>query len=159
VDAGAAGLSTVAGTTAGRSPAGRRRSGHPVAEPLFELDELELEWASQTPVELAEPAEVARDAAAVLRSVTDDAAPAPVLGTVTDEQRAMLDFERQWWRSPGAKEQAIRDVFAISPTRYYQALNALLDGEAALRYDPQLVHRLRRLRTGRVRQRGRAPLA
>jgi hypothetical protein len=71
-----------------------------------------------------------------------------------ERQRAILDFERQWWKHAGAKEQAIRDAFQISPTRYYQLLNALLDDPAALAYDPVTVQRLRRLRSARVRARG-----
>ncbi|MBN1174804.1 MAG: DUF3263 domain-containing protein [Micromonosporaceae bacterium] len=67
-----------------------------------------------------------------------------------DEQgRAILAFERQWWRTAGAKEQAILDVFGLSPTRYYQLLNAILDEPAALAADPVLVRRLRRLRDAR----------
>src|SRR5262245_10528533 len=62
----------------------------------------------------------------------------------------MLSFERQWWRLAGAKEQAIREQFEMSPTRYYQTLNALLDSRAALEHDPALVNRLRRLRTVRL---------
>ena len=46
----------------------------------------------------------------------------------------------------GAKETAIRDRFGLSPTRYYQVLNALVDRPAALAADPLLVRRLRRLR-------------
>ena len=65
----------------------------------------------------------------------------------------MLEFERQWWRQPGAKEQAIRDTFGITPTRYYQGLNALLDLPAALSFDAALVHRLQRLRAGASRGR------
>jgi hypothetical protein len=65
----------------------------------------------------------------------------------------MLVFERQWWRHAGAKETAIRDRFGLSPTRYYQALNALVDEPAALAADPVLVRRLRRLRAARQRQR------
>lgn len=65
----------------------------------------------------------------------------------------MLDFERQWWRYAGAKEQAIRDLFDLSPTRYYQLLNALLDTPAALAHDPMLVKRLRRMRSARTRAR------
>lgn len=68
---------------------------------------------------------------------------------LTDRERELLDFEKQWWRHPGAKEQAIRDRFDLSATRYYQLVNALLDRPAALAYDPALVNRLRRLRTGR----------
>ena len=87
------------------------------------------------------PAEVQRDATAIV-----DAA-------LTEPQRAMLEFERQWWRQPGAKEQAIRDTFGITPTRYYQSLNALLDLPAALSFDAALVHRLQRLRAGATRGR------
>jgi hypothetical protein len=65
----------------------------------------------------------------------------------------MLTFERQWWRHPGAKETAIRDRFGVTPTRYYQVLNALVDSPDALAVDPLLVRRLRRLRTARQRTR------
>jgi Protein of unknown function (DUF3263) len=61
----------------------------------------------------------------------------------------MLVFERQWWRRAGAKETAIRDRFGVPPTRYYQALNALVDRPDALATDPLLVRRLRRLRSAR----------
>jgi Protein of unknown function (DUF3263) len=73
------------------------------------------------------------------------------LDELTDRERELLDFEKQWWRRPGAKEQAIRDRFDLPPTRYYQLLNALLDRPAALAYDPALVNRLRRLRSRRTR--------
>jgi hypothetical protein len=59
----------------------------------------------------------------------------------------MLVFERQWWRRAGAKEAAIRSRFGVPPTRYYQALNVLVDRPAALAADPLLIGRLRRLRT------------
>lgn len=75
------------------------------------------------------------------------------VGDLTDTQRALLDFERRWWRQAGAKEQAIRDTFAISPTRYYQTLNAVLDLPAAVGYDAALVHRLQRLRSSASRGR------
>ncbi len=65
----------------------------------------------------------------------------------------ILDFERHWWRHAGSKEQAIRDRFALSPTRYYQLLNELLERPEALAHDPILVKRLKRLRTYRQRQR------
>jgi hypothetical protein len=65
----------------------------------------------------------------------------------------MLVFERQWWRRAGAKETAIRDLFGVPPTRYYQALNALVDRPEALAADPLLVRRLRRLRSARQQKR------
>src|SRR5665647_626995 len=49
----------------------------------------------------------------------------------------ILEFERTWWRSPGAKEQTIRESFDMSPTRYYQVLNALIDNPAARRASSQ----------------------
>lgn len=67
--------------------------------------------------------------------------------------REILTFERQWWKYAGAKEQAIRELFDMSATRYYQILNALIDTPAALGADPLLVKRLRRLRASRQRQR------
>ena len=65
----------------------------------------------------------------------------------------MLDFERQWWKYAGAKEQAVRELFEMSATRYYQVLNALIDSPAALAHDPMLVKRLRRMRSSRQRAR------
>ena len=74
-------------------------------------------------------------------------------GALDARSRDILDFEREWWRHAGAKEQRIRARFDVSPTRYYQLLNAVIDDEAALAYDPMLVKRLRRLRAARQRQR------
>lgn len=65
----------------------------------------------------------------------------------------ILAFERQWWKYAGAKEQAIRELFDMSATRYYQVLNALIDSPAALAHDPMLVKRLRRMRAARQRAR------
>ncbi len=70
-----------------------------------------------------------------------------------ERDQRILDFERQWWKYAGAKEQAIRDLFDMSGTRYYQVLNGLLDSPAALAYDPMLVKRLRRMRASRQRAR------
>ncbi len=46
---------------------------------------------------------------------------------LNDLDRSVLAFEAQWWKRPGAKEQAIRDLFDLTPTRYYMLLNALLE--------------------------------
>ena len=78
----------------------------------------------------------------------------PVGGAgLSRREHEMLGFERQWWRRAGAKETAIRDLFDTTPTRYYQALNALVERPEALAVDPLLVRRLRRLRTARRRTR------
>ncbi|MDR0366216.1 MAG: DUF3263 domain-containing protein [Bifidobacteriaceae bacterium] len=71
--------------------------------------------------------------------------------TALDEfERQVLMFERQWWRYEGSKEGAIRDLFQIEPTRYYQALNRLIDSDEALAFDPRLVKKLRRGREARL---------
>ena len=46
-----------------------------------------------------------------------------------------------------ANPAAIRERLGMTPTRFYQRLNHLLDREDALAHDPILVHRLRRIRT------------
>jgi hypothetical protein len=72
---------------------------------------------------------------------------------LSDRDRRILEFERQWWKYAGAKEQAIRDLFDMSSTRYYQILNGLIDTPQALAFDPMLVKRLRRMRSARQRVR------
>lgn len=73
--------------------------------------------------------------------------------TLSERDQQILAFERQWWKYAGAKEEAIRELFDMSPTRYYQVLNALIDEPAALAHDPMLVKRLRRMRAERQRHR------
>jgi hypothetical protein len=74
-------------------------------------------------------------------------------GALATRDREILAFERQWWKYAGAKEQAIKELFDMSATRYYQVLNALIDTPEALQADPMLVKRLRRLRATRQRAR------
>jgi Protein of unknown function (DUF3263) len=74
---------------------------------------------------------------------------------LTERELLILAFESKWWKHAGSKEQAIRDSFGISSTRYYQVLNGLLDNPAALEQDPVLIGRLRRLRSTRARTRRR----
>lgn len=84
----------------------------------------------------------------------DALAPAsPSDADLSERELQILAFERQWWKHAGSKEQAIRELFDMSATRYYQVLNALIDTEEALAFDPLLVKRLRRLRAQRQRQR------
>lgn len=88
----------------------------------------------------------------------EPAPPAPAAAAspgsaLTRREHDMLAFERQWWRHAGAKETAIRERFGQAPTRYYQALNALVEKPAALAADPLLVRRLRRLRAARGQRR------
>ena len=68
---------------------------------------------------------------------------------LSERDRAVLGFERQWWKYSGAKEAAIRELFDMSATRYYQLINSLIDTPEALEFDPMLVKRLRRMRSSR----------
>ena len=68
---------------------------------------------------------------------------------LSDRDQAILGFERQWWKYSGAKEAAIRELFDMSSTRYYQLINTLIDTPEALEFDPMLVKRLRRMRSSR----------
>lgn len=72
---------------------------------------------------------------------------------LSERDRSILEFERQWWKYAGAKEQAIRELFDMSATRYYQIVNNLIDTHEALAFDPMLVKRLRRMRAARQRAR------
>ena len=73
--------------------------------------------------------------------------------SLSERDRAILEFERQWWKYAGAKEQAIRDLFDMSATRYYQIINTLIDSPEALAFDPMLVKRMRRMRASRQKAR------
>ncbi|MFH0176350.1 DUF3263 domain-containing protein [Streptomyces cacaoi] len=64
-------------------------------------------------------------------------------------ERDILALERRGFSGPGAKERAIREELDLSPVRYYQLLNALLDDPRALAHDPVTVNRLRRVREAR----------
>lgn len=72
--------------------------------------------------------------------------PAPL----STRDRRILDFERDWTRHAGAKEDAVRAEFNLSAARYYQVLNAVIDSPAAIVYDPMLVRRLQRMRDART---------
>ena len=81
------------------------------------------------------------------------------MGELTETEKQMLAFERQWWKYAGAKETAVREQFGLSASRYYQLLNQIIDRPEALVHDPMLVKRLRRLRATRQRRRSSLRLA
>lgn len=80
------------------------------------------------------------------------------MADLTDEHRAMLDFERHHWRLAGVKDAEVRSRFGMSLAGYQRALNALLDDPDAVAYAPRTVRRLRRQRQRRIaeRRQGRA---
>ena len=72
---------------------------------------------------------------------------------LTADDRAFLDFEREWWQLPGRKNELIRARLGISASSYYRAVSALIERQSALEYDPLTVKRLRRQRDERRRVR------
>jgi hypothetical protein len=78
------------------------------------------------------------------------------VSTLSDHEQRILEFERNWWRYAGAKENAMKELFDLTPPRYYQLLNDLIDREDALLASPMLVKRLRRLRQARMSARSHA---
>ena len=109
--------------------------------------------APDVPHEDRDPAQPARVPGP--REEAPSSTPDAAGSALSERDGEILAFEKQWWKHAGAKEQAIRDTFGVSATRYYQLLNALLDNPAALEHDPVLVGRLRRLRSTRARTRRR----
>ncbi|NMB22413.1 MAG: DUF3263 domain-containing protein [Corynebacterium sp.] len=71
------------------------------------------------------------------------------LGMLSADDLTLLQFEASAPRAPGAKEEAIRATFGISPVRYYQRLNLIIDTPEAMKINPTLVSRLRR-RAGKI---------
>lgn len=69
------------------------------------------------------------------------------MDSLTDHDMAILALEAQWWKTAGGKEDAIRDQLGLTPVRYYQRLNQLVDTQGALAHDAVTVNRLRRIRT------------
>ena len=67
--------------------------------------------------------------------------------------RAIIDLECAWRHLSRPKSSEIRVRFRISPSRYYELLNTLLDDPDAYEYDPLTVKRTLRLRNDRRRLR------
>ena len=61
-------------------------------------------------------------------------------------ERALIDFEREWWKLDTRKDAGVRARFDISASSYYRALQGLLDRPEAIRYDSMTILRLRKRR-------------
>ena len=73
--------------------------------------------------------------------------------SLSERQRAILEFEANWWQHDESRDDMIRSQFHCSTEDYYQELNQLLDHPGALSVDPLVVRRLRRHRDRRRRAR------
>jgi hypothetical protein len=118
--------------------------------------EREFPEQRQEPAErgaVTEVTDAAPETATAEAAAPQTATSQPQTRPLSERDRAVLIFEKQYWKYSGAKEQAIRDRFELSATRYYQVLNALLDRPEAQEFEPVLVKRLRRQRAARQRTR------
>ncbi len=70
---------------------------------------------------------------------------------LSSRERAVLDLERDWWRTGSTKQMAIRARLGLSPGAYYAALRRLATSDDAFAYDPLVVQRLRRRQQRRRR--------
>lgn len=64
---------------------------------------------------------------------------------LSDQGRAILDFERVSWTLPGPKDEMIELVLGLTSLAYYERLRALVSTRAALVYDPLTTKRVLRL--------------
>lgn len=66
--------------------------------------------------------------------------------SLTEHERALLDFERHWWRCGATRADAAQRRFGLDAAEHRRTIAALIDSPAALEHDPVLVRRLRRMR-------------
>lgn len=64
----------------------------------------------------------------------------------TPLEESVLAIEREFPKYGGPKDDAIRRRLDISPTIYFQVLNALMDRPEAMEHEPQIIGRLHRVR-------------
>jgi hypothetical protein len=65
-------------------------------------------------------------------------------------ERRILDFETAAASAGGVTAASVRREFGVTLARYHQMLSGVLDSPQALRHDPMLVRRLRRIRDARA---------
>jgi hypothetical protein len=63
---------------------------------------------------------------------------------MTDTEMAILDFERQWWRHAGTRDQEVTQLWGMTASEYDSCLLAIAVRPEAMTYDPVTVRRIRR---------------
>ncbi|HEX6219736.1 MAG TPA: DUF3263 domain-containing protein [Acidimicrobiia bacterium] len=61
---------------------------------------------------------------------------------LSDEDRAILDFERASWRVSGPKDQEIELVLGLTSASYYERLRAVVSSRTGYSYDPLTAKRV-----------------
>ena len=77
----------------------------------------------------------------------------PIAPELSDRDKAILEFERKWWRHEGAKASTAFQIFEMTEARYHQALSRLVYTEAAVLYAPDVCRRQRAKLEGTNRRR------
>ena len=62
---------------------------------------------------------------------------------LTEEEIAVLEFEKRQWKQLANKEFLIKEELGLSETQYYLKLLGIIEKEAAVAKYPALVKRLR----------------
>jgi hypothetical protein len=75
------------------------------------------------------------------------------MAELTDEHRAVLDFEGAWFKEMSPKGSAVRQQFDRSLAEHQQLVAWLIRQPEALSYAPTTVRRLQRLRDRRLAER------
>lgn len=74
---------------------------------------------------------------------------------LNSRHKEMLEFEDLFWSRGGSlnKNKEIEERFHLTPVRYYQLLNVIVDQPEAKEYRPLLVKRIDRMKASRRRGR------
>lgn len=70
---------------------------------------------------------------------------------LTDTQKAMLDLASEKFKYAGSLDSVAMERFGMTPTRYWQEINVLIQTEAAVAYRPAAVAQLKTRRRSMVR--------
>ncbi|KQU70163.1 DUF3263 domain-containing protein [Phycicoccus sp. Root101] len=63
---------------------------------------------------------------------------------MTDMDMDILDFEREWWRHAGVKDQVVAQRWGLDVAEYDRRLLAIAVRPEAMAYDSVTVRRVRR---------------
>ena len=63
---------------------------------------------------------------------------------MTADEMAMLDFEREWWRHAGTRDDEVQQRWGLTAAEYGGRLIGIALRPEAMEYDPLTVRRIRR---------------
>lgn len=70
---------------------------------------------------------------------------------LTDNQKAMIEVAAQTYKYAGSVDVVAKERFGLTPTRFWQEVNRLIQTEAAYAYRPEAVRRLNQRRRPQTR--------